>query len=58
VIIPVEVGEVLAAAIPGSTLILYPKVGHIPMEEVADRSAADLDEWLKEKGIGAPERPT
>jgi pimeloyl-ACP methyl ester carboxylesterase len=50
-------GQALAAAIPGSTLILYPKVGHIPMEEVADRSAADLDVWLKEKGIGAPERP-
>lgn len=57
VIIPMEVGQALAAAIPGSTLILYPKAGHIPMEEVADKSAADLDAWLKEKGIGAPERP-
>ncbi|MEY4248984.1 MAG: hypothetical protein RJA87_617 [Pseudomonadota bacterium] len=57
VIIPVEAGQALAAAIPGSTLILYPKVGHIPMEEVAEKSAADLDQWLKEKGIGAPERP-
>ena len=56
-IIPVAQGQALAAAIPGSTLILYPKVGHIPMEEVADKSATDLDEWLKEKGIGAPERP-
>jgi pimeloyl-ACP methyl ester carboxylesterase len=57
VIIPVEVGQVLAASIPGSTLILYPKVGHIPMEEVADRSAVDLAAWLKEMGIGAPARP-
>jgi pimeloyl-ACP methyl ester carboxylesterase len=56
-IIPVAQGQALAAAIPGSTFILYPKVGHIPMEEVADKSAADLDAWLKEKGIGAPERP-
>jgi pimeloyl-ACP methyl ester carboxylesterase len=56
-IIPVAQGQALAAAIPGSTLILYPKTGHIPMEEVADKSAADLDQWLKEKGIGAPERP-
>jgi len=47
----------LAAAIPGSTLILYPKTGHIPMEEVADKSAADLGDWLRERAIGAPERP-
>lgn len=56
-IIPVAQGKALAAAIPGSTLILYPKTGHIPMEEVADKSAADLEAWLKKNGIGAPERP-
>jgi pimeloyl-ACP methyl ester carboxylesterase len=56
-IIAVAQGQALAAAIPGSTIILYPKVGHIPMEEVADRSALDLDAWLKDKGIGAAERP-
>jgi pimeloyl-ACP methyl ester carboxylesterase len=56
-IIAVAQGQALAAAIPGSTFILYPKVGHIPMEEVADRSALDLDVWLKDKGIGAAERP-
>jgi pimeloyl-ACP methyl ester carboxylesterase len=56
-IIPVAQGQALAAAIPGSTLILYPKTGHIPMEEEAGKSAADLDQWLKDKGIGAPERP-
>ena len=34
---------------PGSTVIVYPKVGHVPMEQIADRSAADLDAWLKAK---------
>jgi pimeloyl-ACP methyl ester carboxylesterase len=56
-IIPAAQGQALAAAIPRSTLILYPKTGHIPMEEVADKSAADLEAWLKERGIGAPEQP-
>jgi pimeloyl-ACP methyl ester carboxylesterase len=33
--------------IPNSTLILYDGVGHIPMEEVAEESARDLDAFLK-----------
>lgn len=36
-----------AAAIPGAKLILYPAVGHLPMEEAPDRSAADLKAWLE-----------
>jgi pimeloyl-ACP methyl ester carboxylesterase len=35
-----------AAAIPGARLVTYPGVGHIPMEEAPDRSAADLDAWI------------
>ncbi len=35
-----------AAAIPGATLITYPKVGHLPQIEIPARSAADVLEFL------------
>ncbi len=35
-----------ADAIAGSDVIVYRKVGHVAMEEVAAKSAADLDAWL------------
>lgn len=38
-----------ADAIPGSTLIMYEKTGHIPMEQIADKSALDLKAWLETK---------
>lgn len=47
VIIPVAEGKALAAAIPGAKLILYPGVGHAPMEQIPDRSAADLRAFLE-----------
>jgi pimeloyl-ACP methyl ester carboxylesterase len=45
-LIPVASARWFHQALPGSRLIIYPKVGHIPMEEVADQSAADLKTWL------------
>jgi pimeloyl-ACP methyl ester carboxylesterase len=39
-------GPKFAQAIRGSQLIVYQNVGHVPMEEAADKSAADLDRWL------------
>jgi pimeloyl-ACP methyl ester carboxylesterase len=45
-LIPAEDGRKFHEAIPGSTLILYPAVGHVPMEQIPDRSAADLKAWL------------
>jgi pimeloyl-ACP methyl ester carboxylesterase len=45
-VIPVEAGQALAAAIPGAKLILYPGVGHVPMEQIPDRSAADVRAFL------------
>lgn len=45
-LIPVSSARWFAKAMPGSKLIVYPKVGHIPMEEVPDRSANDLKAWL------------
>jgi pimeloyl-ACP methyl ester carboxylesterase len=51
-LIPVADGKALAGTIPGASLILYPDTGHIPMEEKAAQSAADLDAWLKSRGLG------
>ena len=45
-LIPVAAARKFHAAIPGSKLIIYPATGHIPMEEVADRSAADVRAFL------------
>ena len=56
-LIPAEDGKKFAASIPGSTLILYPGVGHVPMEQIPDKSATDLRAWLADKGIGAAVKP-
>lgn len=45
-LIPVSSARWFADAIPGSKLVVYPKVGHIPMEEVPDESANDVKVWL------------
>jgi pimeloyl-ACP methyl ester carboxylesterase len=44
--IPVEAAYAFHTAIAGSKLIVYPHTGHIPQEEVADQSAADLRAFL------------
>jgi pimeloyl-ACP methyl ester carboxylesterase len=46
-VIPIGSSQRLAAAIPGSRLIAYPGVGHVPMEQIPDRSAADLDAFMR-----------
>jgi pimeloyl-ACP methyl ester carboxylesterase len=45
-LIPVSSAKWFAEAIPGAKLVIYPKVGHIPMEEIPERSAADVKAWL------------
>lgn len=45
-LIPVSAGRWFARTIPGSRLIVYPGIGHIPMEEAPDRSAADVGAFL------------
>lgn len=45
-LIPVATAHTWKAAIPGSKLIVYPATGHIPMEEVANQSAADVRLFL------------
>lgn len=51
-LIPVDSAKWFAKAIAGSKLILYPKVGHIPMEEIPDQSAADVAAFLQ--GLALP----
>ncbi|MEM0986257.1 MAG: alpha/beta fold hydrolase [Pseudomonadota bacterium] len=45
-LIPVAHGERFADSIPDAALIIYDNIGHLPQEEVAERSAADLDSFL------------
>jgi pimeloyl-ACP methyl ester carboxylesterase len=45
-LIPVEHAERFHRAIAGSALIVYPGVGHVPMEEIPDRSAADASRFV------------
>jgi pimeloyl-ACP methyl ester carboxylesterase len=53
-VIPLAAGQALAAAIPGARLIVYPGVGHVPMEQIPDRSAEDVRQFLR---AADPDRP-
>lgn len=45
-LIPVEAGQWLAKTMPNSSLVIYPRIGHLPHEEAADATVADLEPWL------------
>jgi pimeloyl-ACP methyl ester carboxylesterase len=45
-LVPVEAAHSYARAIRGAKLIVYPATGHLPQEEVADKSAADARSFL------------
>jgi pimeloyl-ACP methyl ester carboxylesterase len=45
-IIPAEHARRFAAAIPGAELVVFAEVGHLPMEEQPDRSAAVVARFL------------
>lgn len=45
-LVPASGAEKFAAAIPDAELVIYESVGHLPQEEIADRSAADLQDFL------------
>jgi pimeloyl-ACP methyl ester carboxylesterase len=45
--IPVEHAYRFRDQIPNSKLIVYPKVGHIPMEEIPQKSLMDLTDFLE-----------
>lgn len=46
-LVPVADGHRFARAIRNSTLIVYPAVGHVPMQEIPDRTADDLHRWIE-----------
>jgi pimeloyl-ACP methyl ester carboxylesterase len=46
-LIPVAHAERFPRAIAGSSVIVYPGVGHVPMEEIPDRSALDASRFLQ-----------
>ncbi len=46
-LISVSTAHDWAKAVKGSKLIVYPATGHVPMEEVADNSAADVRAFLE-----------
>jgi len=45
-LVPLSLSERYLEAMPHSQLIVYPGVGHAPMEEVAGQSAADFEAFL------------
>ena len=50
-LIPATDADRFAAAIPGADKIVYPGIGHVPMEQAPARSAADLQAWLTRRGL-------
>lgn len=45
-LIPLSAGRWFASSIAGAKLIVYPELGHIPMEEAPDRTVGDVADWL------------
>ncbi len=45
-LIPQAAAAAFAKILPHHTSIIYPHVGHLPMEEIPARSAADVHNWL------------
>lgn len=57
VVVPPEVGRRLAELIPGARLIIYPEAGHVPMEQIPDRSAADVRAFIESlPASGTPQK--
>jgi pimeloyl-ACP methyl ester carboxylesterase len=46
-LVPVDFGRLFHEAIPGSELVIWPEVGHIPQEEIAQVSGEALASWLR-----------
>jgi pimeloyl-ACP methyl ester carboxylesterase len=53
-LIPVADAQKFKDAIAGSTVIIYPGIGHLPYQEASEKSAADLKQFLQ--GLPAPVR--
>jgi pimeloyl-ACP methyl ester carboxylesterase len=48
-VVPLRAGERLTEFISGAELIVYPEIGHMPMEEDVEQFNADVVGWLEEK---------
>ena len=48
-LIPLAAGVWLDTHLPNSTLVTLPGIGHLPMEEVPEPTAANLRSWLAEQ---------
>lgn len=46
-LVPVSAGRFLGQTVPGARLVIYPGIGHLPMEEIPERSLADFTKWLE-----------
>jgi pimeloyl-ACP methyl ester carboxylesterase len=53
-LIPVTSAKWFAEAMPQAKSIIYPNVGHIPMEEIPEKSANDVKIWLDGFALGTP----
>lgn len=56
-LIPLANGEAMAQRIPRSELIIYEDVGHLPQEEIPQRSATDTISFLTSHGFYATVDP-
>jgi pimeloyl-ACP methyl ester carboxylesterase len=57
-LVPASSGRWLAGAIPAAKLVTYPDVGHVPMEQIPDRSAEDLAAFVESLSTpGGPAKP-
>lgn len=52
-LVPPEHGQLFANAISGSQLAVYEHTGHIPQEEIAERSAADVRAFVRQINANA-----
>lgn len=50
-LIPFAAAGWFAENLPASTSISYPRIGHLPMEEAPDKSAAAVRDWLGKHGL-------
>ena len=53
-LIPVTSAKWFAEALPQAKLIIYPNVGHVPMEEIPEKSANDVKTWLDSLAVKTP----
>lgn len=58
-LVAADIGDRFESALPDSTLIVYDNVGHLPMEEIPERSAGDVLKFLQQlKLTSADNTPT